>query len=190
MPGRILKRPAFFLAVVLTLTLGIGANSAIFSVIDAVLLKPLPYPGSDRLMALYEVSSRQKVDRGEIAPVRIEEWNRLSHSFNGIAGAYTESLAEPSGALPERLVVARCSPRFFAVLATPPLAGREFSPEEDLFNGPSVAEGVSTRALRPSGRPSGSARSVMRSSASLPIRSDSPLPTLTFGQPERFLPGS
>jgi putative ABC transport system permease protein len=136
---RILKRPAFFFAVVLTLTLGIGANSAIFSVIDAILLKPLPYPASERLMALYEVNPREKTDRGAVAPVRVEEWNRLSHSFNGIAGAYTESMAETSSSLPERLVIARCSPRFFSVLGTPPLAGRGFSPEEDLFNGPSVA---------------------------------------------------
>ncbi len=139
MPRRILKRPAFFLAVVLTLTLGIGANSAIFSVIDAILLKPLPYPSSERLMALYEVNPKQKTDRGGVAPVRVEEWNRLSRSFNGITGAYTESMAETSAALPERLVVARCSPRFFSVLGTPPLLGRGFSPEEDLFNGPSVA---------------------------------------------------
>ncbi len=136
---RILKRPAFFFAVVLTLTLGIGANSAIFSVIDAILLKPLPYPGSERLMALYEANPKQKTDRGGVAPVRVEEWNRLSRSFNGIAGAYTESMAETSASLPERLVVARCSPRFFPVLGTLPLAGRGFSPEEDLFNGPSVA---------------------------------------------------
>ena len=55
----LLKRPAFFCAVVLTLTLGIGANSAIFSVIDAVLLKPLPYPNGDRLMALFESNPRR-----------------------------------------------------------------------------------------------------------------------------------
>jgi putative ABC transport system permease protein len=133
------KRPAFFLAVVMTLTLGIGANSAIFSVIDAVLLKPLPYPSSDRLMALYESNPRQKTEHGQVAPVRVEEWNRLAKSFSGIAGAYTESLAETSGSLPERVVVARVSPRFFSVLATPPLAGRAFSPEEDLFNGPNAA---------------------------------------------------
>ncbi len=130
---RILKRPAFFLAVVLTLTLGIGANSAIFSVIDAVLLKPLPYPASDRLMALYEVNRRNKVERGQVAPVRVEEWNRLSRSFSGIAGAYIESVAEISGSLPERVVVARVSARFFGVLGTIPLAGRGFTPEEDHF---------------------------------------------------------
>jgi predicted permease len=135
----LLKRPAFFLAVVVTLTLGIGANSAIFSVVDAVLLKPLPYPSSGRLMALYESNPSQKTDHGQVAPVRVEEWNRLSKSFSGIAGAYTESLAETSGTLPERLLVARVSPRFFSVLATPPLAGRAISPGEERENGPNVA---------------------------------------------------
>ncbi|HXB75544.1 MAG TPA: ABC transporter permease [Candidatus Acidoferrales bacterium] len=135
----LLKRPGFFLAVVLTLALGIGANSAIFSVIDAVLLKPLPYPAGDRLLAVYEVNPRQKVARGWLAPGRLEEWNRMNRNFAGIAGAYTESLAETSGLLPEKLVCARVSPRFFAVLGTPPLAGRGFSPEEDQTNGPWAA---------------------------------------------------
>src|ERR1700728_1441950 len=65
----LLKRPAFFCAVVLTLTLGIGSNSAIFSVIDTVLLKPLPYPGGDRLMALFESNTRQKLPHENPAPV-------------------------------------------------------------------------------------------------------------------------
>ena len=59
----LLQRPTFFLAVVCTMALGIGANSAIFSVIDAVLLKPLPYPGGDRLMAVYESSPRRQIVR-------------------------------------------------------------------------------------------------------------------------------
>ena len=132
----LLKRPAFFCGVVFTLTLGIGANSAIFSVIDAVLLKPLPYPNGDRLMALFESNPRKKLPHESPAPVRIEEWSRMSQSFTSISGAYTENLAETSGALPEMLVAARVSPRFFSVLGTPPLIGRTFSPEEDLPNGP------------------------------------------------------
>jgi hypothetical protein len=62
-----------------------------------------------------------------VAPVHIEEWNRLNQTFTGITGAYTESLAETSGALPERLVLARVAPRFFGVLATPLLLGRGFT---------------------------------------------------------------
>jgi putative ABC transport system permease protein len=125
--------------VVLTVTLGIGANSAIFSVIDAVLLTPLPYPDGDRLMALYETSLRQKVAESELAPVKLEEWNRMNSSFTGITGAYTESLAETSGTLPEKLVRARVAPRFFEVLGAPLLAGRAFTAEEESINGPNAA---------------------------------------------------
>jgi putative ABC transport system permease protein len=135
----LLKRPSFFLAVVLTLTLGIGTNSTIFSVIDAVLLKPLPYPGGDRLMALFESNPRQKLPHENLSAVRIEEWNQMNRSFSAISAAYTENVAETSGELPEMLVSARVSPRFFSVLGTPPLLGRAFSPEEDLFNGPTAA---------------------------------------------------
>jgi putative ABC transport system permease protein len=135
----LLMRPAFFAAVVLTLTLGIGANSAIFSVIDAVLLKPLPYPNGDRLMALFESNTRQKLPHEALAPVQIEDWDRMNQSFSAIAGGYTENIAETSGDLPEMLVNARVSPRFFSVIGTPPLLGRTFSPEEDLFNGPNAA---------------------------------------------------
>ncbi len=133
------KRPAFFLAVVLTLTLGIGANSAIFSVIDAVLLKPLPYPNSDRLMALFESNARHKQPHASLAPIQIEDWDRMSQSFSAIAGGYVENVAESSGELPEMLVAGRVSPRFFSVLGTAPVMGRTFSPEEDLFNGPNAA---------------------------------------------------
>lgn len=135
----LLKQPTFFCAVVFTLTLGIGANSAIFSVIDAVLLKPLPYPNSDRLMALFESNPRQKRPHEGLSAVHIEEWNRMNQSFSAISGAYTENVAETSGELPEMLVSARVSPRFFFTLGTPPLLGRVFSPEEDLFNGPNAA---------------------------------------------------
>lgn len=135
----LLKRPAFFCSVVFTLTLGIGANSAIFSVIDAILLKPLPYPNSDRLMTLFVSSLRNRLPHENPAPVQIEDWNRLSQSFTSISGAYTENVAETSGELPEMLVSARVSPRFFSLLGTPPLIGRVFSPEEDLFNGPNAA---------------------------------------------------
>ncbi len=87
----LVRRPAFLLAVILTMGLGIGANSAIFSVIDAVLLKPLPYPGAERLTAIYESNSRQKAARSDVAPIRLEEWNRMNHTFVALSGAYTEN---------------------------------------------------------------------------------------------------
>src|SRR5271154_5967827 len=115
----LLKHPTYFLAVIVTLMLGIGANSAIFSVIDAVLLRPLPYPASDRLMELYQNNLARKVEKGQVSPIAVEDWNQLSHSFTGVTGAYTDNLTEATGQLPEKVVCAIVAPRFFPVLGTP-----------------------------------------------------------------------
>ncbi len=134
----LLKHPAYFLAVIVTLMLGIGANSAIFSVIDAVLLRPLPYPASGRLMELYLNNPVRKVEKGQVSPAGVEDWNRLSHSFTGVTGAYTENRSETTGRLPEQVVCAIVAPRFFPVMGTPALRGRGFTADEDLPDGPDV----------------------------------------------------
>src|SRR5580704_7695888 len=78
------KTPGFTAVVVLTLALGIGANSAVFSAINAVLLRPLPFPNGDRLVKLTQSSSKTRSPF--LAPIRLEEWNRLSGTFDGITG--------------------------------------------------------------------------------------------------------
>ena len=118
------RRRGLAVTVVLTLALGIGANSAIFSAIDTVLLRPLPYPGADRLVAVFEANAARKQHTSLVAPGRLEEWNRLNLTFDGIAGSYFENLTDTTGALPERLAAFRTSPRFFSVLGTPPALGR------------------------------------------------------------------
>jgi putative ABC transport system permease protein len=133
------NHPAYFWAVVITLMLGIGANSSIFSVVDAVLLRPLPYPASDRLMALYENNPARKVEKDGVSPATVEDWNRLSNSFIGVSGAYTENLSETTGQLPEQLVAAIVAPRFFPVMGTPALIGRGFTDDEERMNGPNLA---------------------------------------------------
>jgi putative ABC transport system permease protein len=135
----LLSRPGFFLAAVVTMTLCIGANSAIFSLIDAVLLKPLPYAASAQLVALFETNVSRKTGMIPVAPCRLEEWNRMNRSFDGIGGVYTENITETSGALPEKLLCARTSPRFFSTLGIMPLLGREFTPDEERFGGPHAA---------------------------------------------------
>jgi putative ABC transport system permease protein len=132
------RRRGLALAIVLTLTLGIGANAAIFSAIDAVLLKPLPYPAADRLVTLYAAKITRKEGTNLLAPVRLEEWNRDNRTFDGIAGSYFENLTDTTGALPERVAAMRTSPRFFAVLGTAPALGRTPTPEEERFGGPAT----------------------------------------------------
>jgi putative ABC transport system permease protein len=80
-------RRGLSITVVLTLMLGIGANSTIFSAVDAVLLKPLAYPAADRLVAVYELNRGLRQATQLVAPVRLEEWNRATRSFAGLAGS-------------------------------------------------------------------------------------------------------
>jgi predicted permease len=132
------RRRGLSAAVVLTLALGIGANSAIFSVIDAVLLKPLPYSQADRLVAVYEANAEQKQRTSLVAPGRLEEWNAQSQTLAGLAGSYFENMTDTTGAMPERVEAMRTSPRFFSVMGTPAALGRTPAPEEERLGGPRV----------------------------------------------------
>ena len=132
----LVRRPGFVSAVVAILALGIGANTAIFSLVDAVLLKPLPYPNSDRLVTVMEASPSKNESTSLIAPARLDDWNRRNRTFEVIAAAYGENVTDTSGAEPERLAARRVSPRYFTVFGVKPLAGRTFTPDEEVDGGP------------------------------------------------------
>ena len=132
------KSPSFSLTVILTLALGIGANSAVFSAIDAILLRPLPYPDGDRLMRLDQLNRKAKAGGPFVAPVRLEDWDRMNSTFQAISGYYTQNESETSGALPEKLTRAFVAPRFLQVLGVAPALGRDFAPEEEHFGGPNA----------------------------------------------------
>src|ERR1035438_3031294 len=131
------KTPAFTATVVLTLALGIGANSAVFSAIYAVLLRPLPFPNGDELVKLAQM--RPKIENPFVAPVRLADWNRLNGTFLAITGYYSDDLSELSGELPEKLKMVLVAPRFLRVLETAPALGRDFSAAEERFGGPDAA---------------------------------------------------
>lgn len=128
------RSPGFTVAAVLILGLGIGANSAVFSAIDAVLLRPLPFPDADRLLRVSQ--TREGSAETNIAPVRLEEWNRLSSTFEAITGYYTEDASDTSGDLPERIRRAWVAPRFLDVWGIAPALGRGFTAAEHRQGGP------------------------------------------------------
>ena len=130
------KTPAFTATVILTLALAIGANSAVFSAIYAVLLSPLPFPDGDQLVRLAQ--RHPKVPHPQVAPVRLEEWNRLNDTLQAITGYYAEDVSELSGELPEKLQRVFVAPRFLQVMGVAPSLGRDFSPQEERFGGPNV----------------------------------------------------
>jgi putative ABC transport system permease protein len=132
------KSPTFSLTVILTLALAIGANSAVFSAIDAVLLRPLPFPQADQLVLLEQLHLKNQAPQTLTAPVRLEEWHHLNSVFQGISGYYTDDLSESSGALPEKVTEALVAPRFLQVLGVSPALGRDFTPEEVRFGGPNA----------------------------------------------------
>ena len=130
------RAPGFTITVVATLALAIGANSAVFSALDAVLLKPLPFPDADRLVALNETRQRSTVTN--IAPVRLDDWNGLNSTFEAITGYYTEDVSDTTGQVPERVRRANVAPRFMQVWGVLPALGRGFTEKDHQAGGAPV----------------------------------------------------
>ena len=119
------KNPGFTAVAVLTLALGIGVTTAIFSVVYGVLLRPLPYPDSNRIMAVFEVTSKGRPSR--VADPNFDDFRDQSRSFQAMA-KYTDNVASVSGASqPSRTTVAGVSPDFLKVFGMQPILGRDFN---------------------------------------------------------------
>jgi len=123
------KSPLFYLVAVLLLALGIGANTAVFSVVDAVLLRKLPFRDPDALVMVWEKNPQLGALVGDRVPTsytNFEEWVRQAKSFEGIAGFEDVSLNRTGNGEPERVAGARVSPNFFQVLGVNPAVGTTF----------------------------------------------------------------
>ena len=132
------KTPGFTFIAVLTLALGIGANTAIFSVIYAVLLQPLPYPDGDRIVILTE--SDQNQPQISVAYPDYVDWKRDNTVFENIAASRRESynLSGLEGRAPEQVSGGLVTGNFFKVIGLQPQLGRVFTEEEDRVGGPMV----------------------------------------------------
>src|SRR5216110_3912997 len=141
------KSPGFTFVAVLTLALGIGANTAIFSIVNAVLLRPLPYPDAERIMVLNESSGP-----GQYYSVALPDyfdWQKDNTVFEHLAATHKESrnLSGIPGRDPERVSCASVTRNFFNIIGLPPELGRTFSQDEDKVGAPPVAV-ISDRVWR------------------------------------------
>jgi putative ABC transport system permease protein len=124
------RRPAFTMIAVLTLGVGIGATAAIFSLVDSVLIKPLPFHDPERLASVWEVRPRFNLPRVEASPLNYVDWEQQVHAFESL-GAYLGGFVNLTGAgTPERLASAQVTPNLFPTLGVEPLVGRWFATPE------------------------------------------------------------
>ena len=126
----LLKNPGFSCVAVIALALGIGANTAIFSVVNSVLLRPLPYAEPDRLFELREEKLPEYPDF-PVTPATFLDWQKQSTTFAQIGACLTTSLNVSGATNPERLRAAQLSAGFISMLGVNPAIGREFLAEED-----------------------------------------------------------
>src|SRR5262249_55292513 len=135
----LVRRRAFALTTILTLASGVAVTTTMFSVVNGVLLRPLPFPAGGQLVSVYQASPAQPGRTSLFAPVRLADWNRLNRTFDVISASYTENVTDTSGTEPERLDGRRVMPRYFDVFRMTPLAGRTFVEDEERFGGTTAA---------------------------------------------------
>src|SRR3954463_12339746 len=123
------KHPGFTLVAVVTLALGIGANTAIFSVVNAVLLRPLDYGEPERVVALWE-NVPAKGGRWRVAPANFLDWRRQNQVFEEVAAFSASTLNLTGEGEPAELSGSRVSEGYFGVLGVRPVLGRAFLAEE------------------------------------------------------------
>ena len=133
----LMKQPSFTLIAVITLALGIGANTAIFSVVKGVLLRPLPYTESQQLVRLFETVERTAMggDRMEVAPANFLDWRAQTQSFSGLAAYGLTGSVINSGGEAEHLEGALVTADFFSTLGAVPLRGRTFTVADETVSG-------------------------------------------------------
>jgi predicted permease len=135
----LLKKPGFTLIAVLAIALGIGANTAIFSVVNGVLLRPLPFKDPDTLARLYEENSEHSFFRQSATYPNFNDWREQNTAFEAMA-AYVSGAANLTGrAEPERVQAAAVTADFFTVLRVEPVLGRTIQIDEAKPGGPNVA---------------------------------------------------
>ncbi|HET7453808.1 MAG TPA: ABC transporter permease [Thermoanaerobaculia bacterium] len=131
------QNPVFAAVAVATLALGIGANTALFSVVNGVLLNPLPYPGADRIVTLHE--SKPNFDAGSISYPNFRDWQAMNRTFSAMAVMRRSAFSLLGKGEPERVRGQYISSDFFSILGVQPVRGRFFAAGEDAIGGKPIA---------------------------------------------------
>jgi putative ABC transport system permease protein len=134
----LLRSPGYTLVALLTLTLGIGANTAIFAAVDTVLLRPLPYVGSDRLVVPVSLNTARSIDNASVSYADYMDWSRETDIFEAVSLWRPLTLDMTGAGRPERIQAIQVSPEYFRVITVTPLAGRTLVPADHDAKAPRV----------------------------------------------------
>ncbi|MEO8129378.1 MAG: ABC transporter permease [Bryobacteraceae bacterium] len=137
----LLRAPGFAVIAILALALGIGANTAIFSAVDAILLRPLPYGDPDQLVMLWGDASFVSFPRNNLSPADYVDWRKQNQVFTDVAALRNRSASLTGAGTPEMVIGRQVTANLFDVLGVKPMLGRTFSEEEDRTNASVVVIG-------------------------------------------------
>src|SRR4030095_180661 len=133
------NKPAVTVIAVMALALGIGASTAIFSVVNTVLLRALPYPNGNRLVILWEQNRPRSKNRNVISPANFLDWREQNQVFEDIAAFFAAPYNVPGLGEPVEITGMAVSPNLFDVLGSRPLLGRTFTPDDGVQGKDAVA---------------------------------------------------
>jgi predicted permease len=126
----LMKNPGFSAIAIVTLALGIGASTAIFSVVDSVLLRPLPYQHPDRLVQVWETNTKQGYSRNVVNPINFLDWRDQNRAFTSMAAISDVAVNLNLGSDPLSAPAIRVTPQFFSILGVAPALGRTFTDDD------------------------------------------------------------
>src|SRR5688500_4746810 len=128
---RVLARaPGFTAVAVLAVALGVAANTAIFSVVNAVLLEPLPYRDPGRLVSLWEMNKARDARQNLLSPANLIDWKEQTYVFEDVAAFVDSRVNLTGGGGPEEVIVQYATPNLFPLLGVEPIRGRGFTPDD------------------------------------------------------------
>src|SRR5437016_9794514 len=136
---QLLKNPGFTTVALLTLALGIGANTAMFSIINGVLLRPLPYRDPDRLVIVSERNLKRSLPQVTVTPANLRAWREQNSVFAELGGEIYASFNLTGFEKPQHLNGAGTTLNFFSIFGVSPLLGRTFAPDDQTSAGLRVA---------------------------------------------------
>src|SRR5580700_5913072 len=127
----LLRNPGFAIVAILTLAIGIGANVVIFSIVNGVLLKPLPFRDSGRVVTIWETDANRNVTRGTASAAEFLDWRDMNHVFEELSAWRALYFTITGSGEPEQVWGSQVSGNFFRMLRVSPILGRDFTAEDE-----------------------------------------------------------